>query len=278
MVNGNDRDATRLKLKEQTMRAMFAATILAAAITGGALAAPVQKVADVPFSGGSQTVLYVGPAAPTAIVISFTGADGKLKIAPDGKIGIGGNFLVRTRDLWVERGIGVVIPDMPSSYSTLYNRRDTAEYADAVAKLVAFAKAQANVPVWLAGTSQGTNAASNGAAYLTHGEIAGVILTATITRPGGKEQFRETVFDNKLAAINVPVLIVSHSSDECVQTPPLDNPKVKAALTGAPRSEIVLMNGGLPAKSSVCEAQSAHGFYGVEADTVQRIVDWMKTR
>lgn len=241
-------------------------------------AAPVQKVADVPFAGGSQRVLYVGPATPTAIVISFAGGAGQLKIAPDGKIGIGGNFLVRTRELWVQRGVGVVIPDVPVGYPDLLNRRNTTEYADAIAKLVAFAKSQAAVPVWLMGTSMGTLAASNGGSRLTQGEIAGVILTSSITRPGGKPQFRETVFDNRLAAINVPLLIVSHSGDGCIQTPPGDADKIKAAASGAPRREVILMSGGLPAKSNPCEAFSEHGFYGVEAETVQRIVDWMKGR
>jgi hypothetical protein len=245
---------------------------------GSSQAAPVQKVAEVPFAGGSQTVLYVGPLAPTAIVISFTGGAGQLKIAPDGRIGISGNFLVRTRELWVQRGLGVLIPDLPAGYSNLFNRRNTPEYADAIAKLVAFAKAQANVPVWLMGTSQGTNAAANGGATLTHGEIAGVVLTASITRPGGKPQYKETVFDNRLAVINVPVLIVSHGGDGCMQTPPGDGSRIKAALRASPRSEVVLMSGGLPAKSDACEAFSEHGFYGVEAETVQRIVDWMRGR
>ncbi len=261
------------------MRSLLVAMGLAIAVsTGQVSAAPIQKVADVPFSGGSQSVLYVGPAAPTAIVVSFPGGDGRLKLAPDGRPGIGGNFLVRTRELWVERGVGVAIPDVPASYTTLFNHRNTAEYADAVAKLVAFAKTQANVPVWLVGTSQGTNAASNGGATLTHGEIAGVVLTSTITRPGGKPQFKETVFDNRLARINVPVLIVSHRGDSCVQTPPADDDKVRAALTASPRSEVVLMSGGLPAKSDACDALSEHGFYGVETETVQRIVDWLKGR
>lgn len=261
------------------MRAMVLALATGLVIAGvQAQAAPIQKVAAVPFSGGTQTVLYVGPQNPSAIVVSFAGGAGQLKIAPDGKIGIGGNFLVRTRELWVDRGVGVVIPDMPAGYANLFNRRNTSEYGDAIARLVAFARTQANVPVWLVGTSQGTNAASNGGARLTHGEIAGVVLTASITRPGGKPLFKETVFDNRLAAINVPVLIVSHAGDSCVQTPPGDGAKLKAALTASPRNEVVLMSGGLPAKSDACEAFAEHGFYGVEIETVQRIVDWMNRR
>jgi hypothetical protein len=260
------------------MRSMFAALLVVGLLALPVAAAPVQKVADVPFSGGSQTVVYLGPAAPKAIALLFTGGDGRLKIGTDGKIGQGGNFLIRTRDMWVERGIAVVIPDVPSGYGTLFNRRDSAEYADAIARLVAFAKSQADVPVWLIGTSQGTNAASNGGGRMTHGEIAGVVLTSTITQSGSSPQFRETVFDNSLGAINVPVLIVSHSADSCVQTPPADDDKVKAAVSAAPRSEVIMMSGGLPARSGPCEAQSAHGYYGVERETVQRIVDWMTGR
>jgi hypothetical protein len=36
------------------------------------------------------------------------------------------------------------------------------------------------------------------------------------------------------------------------------------------------MSGGLPPKSRPCEARSAHGYFGVEAETIQRIADWMK--
>src|SRR6185369_12635512 len=109
------------------MRSILLA-LTVAMVAAYANAAPVQKVADVPFAGGSQAVLYVGPSAPTAIVVSFTGGAGQLKI------GQGGNFLVRTREEWVQRGIGVVIPDMPAGYSTLFNKRNTPEYADAAAK------------------------------------------------------------------------------------------------------------------------------------------------
>jgi pimeloyl-ACP methyl ester carboxylesterase len=241
-----------------------------------AMAAPLQKVAQVPFAGGSQTVLYVGPAAPSAIVINFPGGDGLVKIGADGTVGLGGNFVVRTRELWVQHGLGVVIPDVPDRYNVLYNRRNTAEYGDAIAKLVAFAKSQANVPVWLVGTSQGTNAAANGGSRLTHGEIAGVVLTSSLTRQGNRPNLLETVFDNDLAAIDVPVLIVSHKDDGCELSPPSDATRIKAALSRAPRSDIMLMSGGLPPKSRPCEARSAHGYFGVEAETIQRIADWMK--
>lgn len=240
------------------------------------IAAPVQKVAQVPFAGGSQTVLYIGPAAPSAIVINFPGGDGQVKIETDGTVGVGGNFVVRTRELWVQQGLGVVIPDVPGRYSTLFSRRNTAEYGDAVARLVAFAKSQANVPVWLVGTSQGTNAAANGGSRLTHGEIAGVVLTSSLTRKGNRPNLLETVFDDDLAAIDVPVLIVSHKDDSCELSPPSDAARIKAALSHSPRSDIILISGGLPPKSRPCEARSAHGYFGVEAETVQRIADWMR--
>lgn len=267
----------RSKAMPHFLRAALAAFSFALA-AHAATAALIQKVAEVPFAGGSQTVLYLGPAQPRAIVINFPGGDGVVKIGSGGTVGQGGNFLVRTREHWVERGLGVVIPDVPQGYGSLFGRRNTAAYGAAIAALVAFAKSQANVPVWLVGTSQGTNAAANGGSRLTHGEIAGVVLTSSITQAGNRPDLLETVFDDNLAAIDVPVLIVSHKDDACAMTPASDGVRIKSALGHSPRSEVIVMTGGLPPKSDACEARSAHGFFGVEDQTVQRIVDWMDGR
>ncbi len=83
------------------------------------MAAPVQKVPEVPFPGGTQTMLYVAPTAPGAIVVNFPGGDGAVKIGSGGAVGLGGNFVVRTRQHWVERGLGAAIPDLPHGYGAL---------------------------------------------------------------------------------------------------------------------------------------------------------------
>jgi len=244
--------------------------------SAGAATAPVVK--DLNFDGGSERALLLSPDQPKATVVLFPGGGGVIKLGSDGSIGAPTNFLVRSRIHWVERGYAVLIPDAPAgslSGGGLMGRRISEHYAAAVAALVSFAKQTIPAPVWLVGTSQGTNAVVSGASRLSHGEIAGIILTSPITEPGKGKDLKETVFDADLPAINVPVLIVSHSDDSCAMTPPGDQARLTAAFTGSPFAKAILVSGGKPAVSAPCEAEAPHGFYGVEVDTIKHMVSFI---
>jgi hypothetical protein len=240
-------------------------------------AAAAPTIVDLAIGGGvSERVLYLAPDNPTVAFIMLPGGDGVIDLEPDGKIERGGNFLVRTRGKWVAAGAAVAIPDAPSDGNGLMGRRLTPFYAQAVRVIVDFVHSRTQAPVWLVGTSQGTNAAVNAATAMNHGEIAGVVLTSTLTRPGRRPELRETVYGADLAAINVPVLIASHAEDGCALSPPVENANVKAKLTGAPRSEIVTFSGGKPPRSQPCEAFAQHGFYGIEDVVIARILAWIR--
>jgi hypothetical protein len=232
-------------------------------------------VVDLPVAGGVERVLYLAPARPAAVLVMFTGGDGVVGLQPDGRIGRPGNFLVRTRQQWLDQGFAVAIPDVPSTLSNLTTGRLDPSYAEIMRQVVAFAHGKSGAPVWLVGTSRGTVAAASGAANLSDHEIAGLVLTSTVTRAGNGSS--ESVFGANLAAIHVPVLIVSHEGDRCRLTPPSDRPQLKAALTGAPAVDIVTVSGGLPAKSGPCEAMAEHGYYGVESAAVSQIAAWIKS-
>jgi alpha-beta hydrolase superfamily lysophospholipase len=117
------------------------------------------------------------------------------------------------------------------------------------------------------GTSAGTTAAVNGAAHLG-AKVSGAVLTSSVTRPGAAE----TIFDAEPGAIVVPVLVVSKEYDTCAFTPPGDRPTVLAALTRSSRKELVMVTSGQIAKrSDPCEANSPHGYFGIEGIVVQRI-------
>ncbi|HVO04528.1 MAG TPA: hypothetical protein VMT54_20185 [Candidatus Cybelea sp.] len=252
--------------------AMVLSAILAATAAPASAGDPVK---DIAFPGGSERALLITPGQPKATLILFPGGDGVIGLGSDGSIATGSNFLVRSRRHWGELGFAVLLPDVPSGQSGLMGQRLTDSYAAAVSALVGFAKQQSAAPVWLIGTSQGTNAVVNAASRMTHREIAGIVLTSTLTEPGTGSMLRETVFGAKLAAIDVPVLIVSHSEDACKLSPPTDDARVKAALTGAPQAEITTESGGKPADSDACGAKSAHGFYGIEGETIRQIADWI---
>ncbi len=254
--------------------ALVLATILAAQ---GALAGANQPpmVTDVAFSGGTERVVLLSPQQSKATLILFPGGDGAIELGPDGRIGAPGDFLVRSRNQWVERGYAVLLPDIPAGSSTLMGRRLSDNYAAAVAALVNFARQESHAPIWLIGTSQGTNAVVNAASRMTQGEIAGIVLTSSLTRPGEANDLRETVFDANLAAIDVPALIVSHADDTCFLSPPADGHKLRAALSRSPQTEAILVTGSKSPALNPCEPEAPHGFYGVEADAINRVASWI---
>lgn len=48
------------------------------------------------------------------------------------------------------------------------------------------------------------------------------------------------------------------------------------ALTAAPRRQLLTFQGGDPPRSTPCEALSAHGFLGLDAQVVAGIAGWIR--
>lgn len=223
--------------------------------------------------GKRQRVLYVSPAHPRATLVMLPGGAGDVGIAGDGDIAHGNNFLVRSRDLWVAEGFAVLIPDAVNDRN-LRGLRSSPAYADLVGKLVAAAHTESPVPVFLMGTSQGSIAAMNGAAHLRGGEIAGVILTESVSRLGGSH---ETVFDGHPEQVNVPALVVANSDDRCNVAPPEDAPKIAAAMDHSPKVKILNVSGGEQRAERDCASLSPHGYLGIEKTVVDGVTAWINT-
>lgn len=246
---------------------------------------PGQTTVDLETRPGvTERYLALAPEGRAkAVVILFTGGQGVANI-PD-RPGPGwarnGNFLVRSRGYFRDRGIFVAVVDAPSDHKDgLFGFRNSAEHARDIAGVIADARKRAGqVPVWLVGTSRGTISAVNGAVRLHGTEAAdGLILTSTVTRPAGRQSGPGgalNVLDFDLAAVRVPTLIVFHRSDGCFVTPPADVPSLKAKLTGAPRVDVMSFEGGDAPRSSECEALAAHGFIGIEQTVVDAIAGWI---
>src|SRR4029450_2619816 len=75
-----------------------------------------------------------------------------------------GNFLVRTRALFAQQGLLVAVIDAPSDRQLppyLSGFRQAREHAADVRAVIAWTKKEAAVPVWLVGTSRGTQSAGS---------------------------------------------------------------------------------------------------------------------
>lgn len=244
-----------------------------------ALAAPAQtttQIVDVPTREGvTVRVLYLSPPEPKATLLLLIGGHGGMQITPDGqwKWG-GGNFLMRSRQLFVDQGVAVGIVDAPSDRQQPpfldFFRQSSAHVADLKA-VIAWARSRSNVPVWLVGTSRGTESAAYTATRL-HGAEApdGIVLSSTIlSDPKGYP-----VTAMLLGRIQVPVLVVHHEEDACRLCSFSDVPRLMNGLSSAPRKELLAFKGG-ESRGDPCEAFAHHGYNGQEAEVVAKIVAWV---
>ena len=258
------------------MRRLWILILLCACFHQPAGAADAELISIKTPRGVTQKFIFIKRDKPVASVILFAGGKGALKLKSASDMGWGkGNFLVRTRDMFAAENLNVAVIDAPSDQQGGMNAifRMSKGHADDIGAVAAYLKKAAGGPVWLVGTSMGTFSAAGGA--IGAKDIDGLVLTSTITRskPDWKiaESHSDGVGSMAVGKIAVPTLILSHKKDGCDITPASDGPKLKARLTGAPKVELVILEGGSPPQSEPCEAKSQHGFLGIEREAVQTI-------
>lgn len=171
-------------------------------------------------------------------------------------------------------GVTVAVVDAPSDKQSppyLNGFRQRLEHVADLQAVIAWLRETAKAPVWLVGTSRGTQSAAHVATSLEapHGPD-GVVLTATILiDPRGRP-----VTAMPTERLRMPVLVVHHEQDACSHCPYSEVPALMGKLGGAPRSQAIGMTGGTT-RGDPCEAASYHGFNGIEAEVVQKTVAWM---
>jgi hypothetical protein len=231
--------------------------------------------------GVKQSFILIKPEKPVASVILFAGGHGRLGLKSASTMQWGaGNFLVRSRDTFAAQNLMVAVIDAPSDQRDGMNAifRMSANHAADIGAVAAYLKTQAQVPVWLVGTSMGTFSAARGA--IGAKDVDGLILTSTITRskPDWKiaGSHPNAVASMALQQVTVPTLILSHRKDGCDITPAADAPKLSARLTKVKKVETILLDGGDPPLSEPCQAKSQHGYLGIERKAVETIAGFIK--
>ncbi|WP_244134932.1 alpha/beta hydrolase [Burkholderia sp. BCC0322] len=259
------------------------AWLLAVALTLHGYPAHAQnepKVVDVPTRPGvTQRFLFIAPEAPKAAAILYAGGHGGLQLEPSGRFGWGtGNFLVRTRQLFVKDGIAVAVIDAPSDRQSapyLNGFRLSKEHADDARAVIAWLREQLHVPVWLVGTSRGTqSAAAIAIALAGGGGPDGIVLTSTILRD---DRGGTAVTDMNLASLRIPVLVVHHENDGCKYCPVSETDALMKKLEASPKTDLMIVSGGT-SRGDPCEAFAYHGFNGLESGVVDAIAAWMLAR
>jgi hypothetical protein len=137
--------------------------------------------------------------------------------------------------------------------------------------VIAWLRDQVKVPVWLVGTSRGTQSvAAVSTALGRSGGPDGVVLTSTVLN----DPRSRPVPDMPVDSLAVPVLVVHHEQDACRVCLFRDMPRLMEKLSTLPRKELMTFRGG-DNQGDPCEALAYHGFNGLEAEVVRRVAAWI---
>ncbi|MEP6721911.1 MAG: alpha/beta hydrolase [Variovorax sp.] len=260
-------------------RTWIAAFFFSLALVSQVQAQTTQRVVDIPTRPGvTQRMLVLTPPTTRAAVILLAGGHGGLQIFPNGSFNWGaGNFLVRTRQLFADQGLMVAVIDAPSDRQSppyLGGFRQKPEHVADIKAAIAWMREQSKAPVWLVGTSRGTQSAAYVATELSGPQGPdGIVLSSTIlVDPRGRP-----VPAMPLEKIRIPVLVVHHEQDGCALCAFADVPTLMAKLANSPKKELLAFNGG-DNKGDPCEAMAFHGFNGLEREVVQQIAAWTLAR
>lgn len=259
----------------RTCRRWAAALVLALCWVEGAAA----QVVDIPSRPGvTQRLLLIKPAQAQATVVLLAGGHGGLRLFNNGTMRWGGeNFLVRTHEQFAEQGLAVALLDVPSDRRRppfLEGFRQTPEHVADLKATIAWLRREWGLPVWLAGTSRGTQSVAFVATELQGPDGPdGIVLSSSIL----SDERTLAVPALPLQRIRVPVLVVHHERDGCRLCAFNQVAALMDGLTAAPRKQLLAFSGGI-SEGDPCHAKAHHGFNGIEADVVRQAAAWMLAR
>jgi hypothetical protein len=240
--------------------------------------------------GAPVTVQYIAlrpsnGSAPKAAVFLIGGGDFDLNFAGNAATGmattIGGNFLVRTAQIFAEAGYLAIAMNKPSdqppagSTNTIVDAdryRISVNHAVDILALLREVNTD-RLDVFLAGTSRG--AISAVAANLI---AAGISLSSPVTRgsigPGPLFVNDPRHSNLQPSFVQRPAHVLWHTLDQCPLTRPADSQTLAGALGAAFNS----VTGGFINDPDICGAQHFHGFMGIEPEAVLPVTDWLDGR
>ena len=234
-----------------------------------------ESVEDVRSRDNRIRLLVGVPSSPATVLVLFAGGHGALDIQSDGQLVWGrGNFLVRSRKLFQEQNHITAVIDAPTDKiaSGLYHFRGSEDHAQDVAAVIRYLRARFKLPLWLVGTSRGTNSVANAAVRLKTDLPDGIVLTSSMLRHNNKGP---NLLSMKLNKITLPTLIIHHQDDDCRVTPFDKVARLRESFKSSAKVGVLEYQGGEP-KGRHCGAYHYHGYRGIEEAVVKDISDWIK--
>ena len=233
------------------MKTFLCGVALAFTLHGAALAS--DELAQVFPQGGGKFNYVLTMRTPAAIkygVILMPGGNGRMNPHMEGAniaFSGGGNFLIRSREKFAGPQFVAASTD-----GTTTTTRILAIVQD-------LEKRYGKIAIYVVGTSRSTESTMSLAKSLD-GQVAGFVHTSSVSGISG--------FDTR--GLKSRQLIVLHKMDACRVTSP------SAGISNHNKygTDLIEMDGG-KSTGDDCEAFAHHGYYGIEAETVAKIEDWI---
>ncbi|GJH37192.1 hypothetical protein CBA19CS91_30565 [Paraburkholderia hospita] len=241
----------------------------------GAMAS--EQVISVPLAQGasiSYLLTQQDGSEPHWVLVMFPGSAGDLELSqqPDGTIRMRekNNFLVRSRQLFVDAQFATAIVDAPSDESGGYSDafRASPRSAQDLAQVAASLRSRfPHAKLVLIGTSRGTISTAYVGRALPDVWDA-VVHTSTLSSPARGQATPLIGFD--YGTIRPRQLFVQHADDGCF----LCSYEALRRIAENGQYALITVHGG-DVRSKPCEALSHHGFYGREEVVVAAIKAWI---
>jgi hypothetical protein len=238
------------------------------------------------------------PLEPVAILLLLPGGEGRLSLNANQREHGGPSFPVHSRYHFAAEGFIVAVMDAASDFldhnhdsiedppgsgfthrdgltgHRLFNRVHGDKHKQDLEVVINDLRARYPfLPLWVLGTSRGTESAVVAATELSN-PPDGIVLTASLTGPNSHGDLSPGNVD--LGRVTVPTLIVTNLDDQCPGTKPEDSIRLKKRFTASPKVQVLIFNGGRTPLNEPCGALSGHTFFGIEESVVDAITKWIK--
>lgn len=237
-----------------------------------------ETVVEIVSRGQKIRAILIKPDNPIGSVVLLAGGHGKLDISAGGAIGWGrGNQLVRTRAAYASAGYATLVPDIAPDFKTpagvVSGYRYSAPHGQDIGALIQYMRGIKG-PVALIGTSRGAVSAGAAVAHSTGtGRPDMVVLTAPMLVSTGDKAPNFQMAAGNPARAALPTLLLGHKKDACRWTLISTFDRFKQWHGG--KVDVIVLDGP-DGSGDPCEAQSAHGFIGIDAVVVSTVTKWIK--
>ena len=231
---------------------------------GAAIAAALMAVAPPAWAAGPAVVVKHGETVTIdgvrnivmhadqakGGILLLTGGDGRLNVTDGAQFTDGAdNVLIRNRDAFAARGYNVMLVDLGT---------DLAAAVGYMSRLKA--------PVTVIGTSKGTERLAQGLAKGASGQ-GGAVLG--LSQPGIRAG-RQRASHPGHAVAAAAGLVIHHREDHCRWTRPAGVEPFKT--WAGSKVEVAWLNGGVDDQANPCRYSAHHGFAGLDAAFVDRVM------